>query len=94
MERSPWPTDDQKYRDLGLTQPRSLRKTEDRLDRYDVSPVRPPTRASLMTGSYATSIDYDLTAATPMRFFVTGPYKMHRAAHGHKVAELPLEHRW
>jgi hypothetical protein len=44
-----------------------------------------------ITDIYATSIDYDVTAATTKRFFATVQNKLHWAIHGHTAAELILE---
>ena len=40
---------------------------------------------------YATSIDYDSSAAASQRFFATVQNKMHWAAHGHTAAEATTE---
>ena len=37
---------------------------------------------------YATSVDYDKTAKSTKRFYVTVQNKMHYAVHGHTAAEL------
>lgn len=44
-----------------------------------------------ITDIYATSIDYDVTAATTKRFFATVQNKLHWAIHGHTAAELIVE---
>jgi hypothetical protein len=44
-----------------------------------------------ITDIYATSIDYDATAAATKRFFATVHYKLHWAIHGHTAAELIVE---
>ena len=41
-----------------------------------------------ITDIYATSIDYDVTAQSTMRFFATVQNKLHWAIHGHTAAEL------
>jgi hypothetical protein len=41
-----------------------------------------------ITDIYATSIDYDVTAAATKRFFATVQNKLHWAIHGHTAAEL------
>lgn len=43
-----------------------------------------------ITDLYATSIDYDVTAATTQRFFATVQNKLHWAIHGQTAAELIL----
>ncbi|MGL6197140.1 MAG: virulence RhuM family protein [Thermoguttaceae bacterium] len=44
-----------------------------------------------ITDIYATSIDYDVTAAATKRFFATVQNKLHWAIHGHTAAELIVE---
>jgi len=44
-----------------------------------------------ITDIYATSIDYDITAAATKRFFATVQNKLHWAIHGHTAAELIIE---
>ncbi len=44
-----------------------------------------------ITDIYATSIDYDKTAAATKRFYATVQNKMHYAVHGHTAAELIVE---
>ena len=44
-----------------------------------------------ITDIYATSIDYDVTAATTKRFFAMVQNKLHWAIHGHTAAELIVE---
>jgi len=41
-----------------------------------------------ITDIYATSVDYDVTAAATKRFFATVQNKLHWAIHGHTAAEL------
>ncbi len=41
-----------------------------------------------ITDIYATSIDYDVTAASTKRFFTTVQNKLHWAIHGHTAAEV------
>lgn len=41
-----------------------------------------------ITDIYATSIDYDVTAAATKRFFATVQNKLHWAIHGHTAAEI------
>jgi hypothetical protein len=41
-----------------------------------------------VTDIYATSIDYDVTAAATQRFFATVQNKLHWAIHGHTAAEV------
>ena len=41
-----------------------------------------------ITDIYATSIDYDVTAAATQRFFATVQNKLHWAIHGHTAAEV------
>jgi hypothetical protein len=41
-----------------------------------------------ITDIYATSLDYDVTAAATKRFFATVQNKLHWAIHGHTAAEL------
>ena len=43
-----------------------------------------------ITDIYATSIDYDVTAAATQRFFATVQNKLHWAVHGQTVAEVPV----
>ena len=44
-----------------------------------------------VTDIYATTIDYDKTAAATKRFYATVQNKMHYAIHGHTAAELIVE---
>jgi len=44
-----------------------------------------------ITDIYATSVDYDKTAAATRRFFASVQNKMHYAVHGHTAAELIYE---
>jgi hypothetical protein len=44
-----------------------------------------------ITDIYATSVDYDTTAAATKRFFATVQNKLHWAIHGHTAAELIIE---
>src|SRR5205823_3140124 len=44
-----------------------------------------------ITDIYATSVDYDSSAAVTQRFFQTVQNKMHWAAHGHTAAEIVAE---
>ena len=44
-----------------------------------------------ITDIYATSVDYDKTAAATKRFYATVQNKMHYAVHGHTAAELIVE---
>jgi hypothetical protein len=44
-----------------------------------------------ITDIYATSVDYDITAAATKRFFATVQNKLHWAIHGHTAAELIME---
>jgi len=44
-----------------------------------------------ITDIYATSIDYDVTAAATKRFFAAVQNKLHWAIHGHTAAELIVE---
>ncbi|MCL1991987.1 MAG: virulence RhuM family protein [Spirochaetes bacterium] len=44
-----------------------------------------------ITDIYATSIDYDVTAAATKRFFTTVQNKLHWAIHGHTAAELIVD---
>ena len=44
-----------------------------------------------ITDIYATSLDYDRTAATTKQFFAKVQNKMHYAIHGHTAAELIYE---